>query len=178
MLLAGQAQKFRAQQRASGQIERPPRLLKHDSLRLGLPLRLGQRAEIYNWDGKRNRGFDNGGRPSILVREGRSQGFVPAHNFTERLREGWRVEDSFDAKGKRDVVEGGARLQLLEEPEAFLGKGEWRRSVVRSANERGEVRRASGVAWRIDLPGQAAMVGASKRSARRKSSWKAPRTRK
>ena len=75
-------------------------------------------------ESERIRGFDSGKRLSVLVREGRSQGFVAAHNFPERLRERGRMKRSFEAKGERDVVERSIRLQLLEEPEAFLGKGE------------------------------------------------------
>src|SRR5687768_14040295 len=81
----------------------------------------------------------------------------------ERRGEGRHVERAGQAQGQREVVDGAALLELLQEPEALLGEGERQISVTRYAVDR----RRLGSAPRFNAGGQSGERGGLEEGAQR-----------
>jgi hypothetical protein len=56
--------------------------------------------------------------------KGSAKGLVASNQGVEGLLEVALVQGALQPKGLRDVVEGAVWFELVEEPEALLGKGE------------------------------------------------------
>ena len=155
MLVAGQAQERGAHQRPAFQVEGGPRLVRRQSSRLELPFLGGQAPEIL--DGQRevkDRG-DDLCRLALGRPEGGAQRLVAPHDLVQAAAQSLRVERAPQAQRGRDVVEGAAGLELVEEPQTLLGEGQRQVPIARRAREgRGRPRRAEG-SETVDRPGQA-----------------------
>src|SRR5438093_978081 len=64
-------------------------------------------------------------RLPIDGRERGAQRGVALDDRVEAALQHGDVEPAREAKGRVDVVGGGPRLQLVEEPQPLLGEGEW-----------------------------------------------------
>ena len=71
--------------------------------------------------------------------EGSTEGFMAVDDFVKGVVEGEEVEGAMEAEGGREVVGGGVRFELIEEPEAFLGEGEGDRWGARGGEDGGKV---------------------------------------
>jgi len=104
--------------------------LRSQLLGTGFSLLLRHRTEIYLWQAE---GCDrcnplNG--PVIVSRKGGAQHFVTSEYLANALLQGSHIETTAQVYGKRYIVGRTARLQLVENPQAFLCKGKWNRNCL------------------------------------------------
>ncbi len=126
MLLPGQPQQGRPEQRPRGEIERSHRLLPRQPVHSGAPHRHGQRGQVDPRQGERP-GLDALHRPPRLDAKGGAQRLVPADDLPDRAVEGRAVERAAQPERARHVVGRGARCDLVEQPQPLLREGERRR---------------------------------------------------
>ena len=74
---------------------------------------------------------------TVHLDERRPQGVVAPHDLIEALLQRCRLERAGEAHGGGNVVDNATRLELVEEPQPLLGKGQ--RQLAR-ARPRGEWR--------------------------------------
>ncbi len=124
MFLCSQAQQFDAQQRPLCQIKGVLGLLGGQALCCDRPLGLREVPEV-RYRARQNKvPRDNLGWLSVHRCKGGSQDFVALHKLMQALFQCRNVELTGEAKSSVDVIDRTARPQLVEEPEALLGKGE------------------------------------------------------
>ncbi|SAL07965.1 hypothetical protein AWB81_08459 [Caballeronia arationis] len=85
---------------------------------------------------------------AVMLREGGAQALVTGHQGVEGGLEGGHIECTAQAQGHRDVVGGLSGVELLEEPQAFLCKGQ---RQACGAVERLQGRQCAGLTRRILL---------------------------
>src|SRR4028118_817112 len=61
--------------------------------------------------------------PPLPLREGGAQGLVAPDDLAEDAGEEVRIEAAEEAQAGRQVVDRALRLDLVDDPEALLGKG-------------------------------------------------------
>ena len=120
MVGAGEPQQFDAQQRQSRQIKRALRLAGRPPERLRLSIGKRERAQVAHRQSQRHRRRDRLNRPAILKSEAGSQYFVSANDVIDGLLEQPCLKRALHPDGDGDVVKGGVRLQLFEEPKPLL----------------------------------------------------------
>ena len=120
VILLGQPQQGRAQERSARQIEGPRRLLLGQPPRLRLRIR--QASQVHLGQRHDHRGRNHLKRPAVFGHEGGAQGFVAVHDRLQGEAQRLRAELAPQEHARRDVVGGAARLELLEEPEPLLGE--------------------------------------------------------
>ena len=143
-----------AQQRAALQIEGALGLFGHQAQGLGLALRGGQGRQIHHRQPQlRGRGDDlhRGVGPGP---EGGAQGLVAAHQLGEDALEDRGIERPEQTHGGGNVVASGARLQLLEEPQALLGEGQGQALLARRGPQRRQCERSRGAGAGVDGLGE------------------------
>ncbi len=134
-----QVQQRAAQQRAGGEIEGAEGFFTRQPLGLFLPLWWRQMRQVHPHQGEAAAGVDALNGLAVARGEGGAQGLVTSHHFGQRALQGLRVQRAFQMEGGGDVVGGGAGLQLVDEPQPLLGKGQQRRTRAWLGNNGGHV---------------------------------------
>ena len=134
MVVLGESQKPGTKQTATREIERPGDLRGDETDRLDLPVGVRELGQIP--DRKR---FVLGIRDALLRaaigdRERRPQGLVPRDQVVERTLQRLGVEGPVKPNRAALVVDGAAGIELIEEPQPFLRRGE--RAAARTGNRR------------------------------------------
>ena len=125
-------------QRAGLQVERPPHLFGDPLAQPGFALLRGQAAQIDPRKRARRSGLDYLDRAAVHVREPGPQGLVAAEDLVEGPFDDGDVQPALDPQGGIDGVRRPAALQLVEEPERFLGeRGEHFTRGSRHRHDRG-----------------------------------------
>ena len=114
----------RADERASSQVERPPRLLGGDSLRLALALVGRQAAEIVHRQWHLQGVRHDLHRHTVDRAKRRPERFVAADRLVVTAFDRLDVDGKFQADGVGDVVERTSRHELIEEPQPLLCVGQ------------------------------------------------------
>ncbi len=122
--LVGQAPQGQAQQRPLSQVERRAGSFAHPPGQLGLGV--GQWAQIGAGQGKALEGLDHLVGPAILGRIDRAQGGVPPEDLAQAVLQGRQAQLPLEAQRRRFVVQGRAGDELVQKPQALLGKGQRR----------------------------------------------------
>jgi hypothetical protein len=136
MLGGAEADQERPEQRPVCEIERPPNLRRRNPRPLDRgPLRR-QSREIDQGQLDADLVPDHLLRPAQHVAEGGAERLVTAGDLFEAVPEPLGRERAREAHRRRDVVERRVRLELIEEPEALLGKRERPRSALRARLDR------------------------------------------
>ncbi len=129
-----QLEQGRAKERAAHQVEGAERLVTHPaaevSLRLGL---LGQVRHRQRHG--RGRADDLHGAARALA-EGGAQRFVPAHQLRQAPLQGAHLQRTRQAECDWEVVEGAARFELVQEPQALLRQGHGQLARARHRHQR------------------------------------------
>ena len=102
------------------EIERSPSLLDQQGLYRGETLVLGTKIDIENWQPKRRMRRNGLARLPVHRHEGHPQRLVTLEQLAEAVLERRHHERSAYPDGARDVVGGPARLEAIDEPQAFL----------------------------------------------------------
>ena len=124
VLVDRQADKLRAQERAEGQVEWTPRFAVDESARHGHAFEARKSRQVEDGEQARGRGFDEGHGVAFFIFEDGAKDFVSLNEPMERLVQSCDVENAIDLEQERHIAEWHAGLELFEEPEPFLGKGE------------------------------------------------------
>src|SRR5712691_1297140 len=106
------------------QVERALGRLGDQSFHLGFPLTLREASQIYSGYMHRQALSNVLNWTTIYYRKAGAQGFVAMHQFVEAALQGFHVEPPHDTDGCWNGIGSSARLQLLEEPESLLSKGQ------------------------------------------------------
>jgi hypothetical protein len=72
---------------------------------------------------------------TVFADEGGAQGLVPLYQGVEALLEQLAAQRTAQAQRPGNIVGRGAGLELIEEPEALLGKGRRHGPLARSAHD-------------------------------------------
>lgn len=121
VVVGGGAQQRRADQRAGPQVEGAPGVLFGDAPRLG-GTELGvQPCEVDQLCGQRQFRLDVYARYAAVGGEAGAQDVVPADDLAHRPGGCAGVERSGETDRRAHVVQRGARMHPVQEPEAFLG---------------------------------------------------------
>ncbi len=113
-----------AQQRSTPEIEGSPRLRQSEATELPLPYRTRQGAEVDLGNHESNLGRDLLLCLSVLRDETGAQHFVAADDLLESTFDGGPRQPAREPQGRGDVVLRILGRQLVEKPEALLGKRE------------------------------------------------------
>ena len=156
-----------AQQRPASEVERAAALCARQAPQLGFTERLGQTPQIEAGERGGTRREDDlhgvaAGRP-----EHRAQRLVAGRQPGEGTPQGRDVEAAPQAHGSRQVVRRAGRVELLQEPHAFLGKGQRDPLAQLLPRDRHEGRQAQPrllFPRRFQDPGQGAHGGSRKMS--------------
>ncbi|PBJ04964.1 hypothetical protein BSF43_41360 [Pseudomonas ogarae] len=125
VLARRQAQQARTQQRWAGQVER---LL--EGVLQGSELRAsasggGQARQVFEGQRDVQRWADALARHAVGVVDAGAQDFVAHQQAVQAGVQRLDVEFTLEVQGERDVEQGGARRQLLDEPQALLRERQW-----------------------------------------------------
>ena len=112
------------EERSTRQGKRAPGLLANEPPRGGRARGRRLVLEAGDLQGYQLRGTDSLHGRAVRIREGRSQRLVPLHEIAEGLGERRDVQRAPELLPRRDGVGRGAGLELVEEPQSFLGEGE------------------------------------------------------
>ena len=96
------------------------RLLRDQSQRFRLSIGKRERTQVAHRQSHRHRRRDRLNRPAILKSEAGSQYLVSANDVIDGLLEQPCLKRALHPDGDGDVVKGGVRLQLFEEPKPLL----------------------------------------------------------
>ncbi len=151
VLLARQPQQGDAQERPPHQVERPPRLLAQEPLRLPPALRRGETRQVDHRQRQRGRRGDPLHRNARRCGEDGAENLVAPRDLAQAAREGRGVEAALQVQGGRDVVGRVPRVELVEHPEALLREGERQVAAARDRPERGLRSGLSGSKRDLDL---------------------------
>ncbi len=129
-------QQLRAQQRTGVQREGAPDFLAHPPQGLGLGGLCVQRAQVHPWEGDGRGRSDDLDRPVLPGQEGGAQRLVTPHQLGQAPFEGLRVQQPLQPDDGGQVVRDVAGLELVDEPQALLGEGQWQRAGAGHGNQR------------------------------------------
>ncbi len=121
-----------AQQRTRCQIEGAQGIFGGKSPGPGLALLGWQRAQVHHLHGLYRGGVDDLPRLVAFGLEGGAQRFMTEHQRLEGTLECRQLECALQSQSGGDVVGGGARLELVDEPEALLSEGERQHAGARN----------------------------------------------
>ncbi len=127
-VLAGvQAQQRGADERAAAEVERRGGVLARQPPRLQVAGRLRQAREVGHREREGRGGRDHLDGLAAIQLETGAQRLVAAADLRQAARQRHGVERAAQPPGDRQVIGRVARLQLVQQPEALLGKRERRR---------------------------------------------------
>jgi hypothetical protein len=136
MLLRTQPQELGAQERTLAEVEGLLGGARGQALSLVLALGGRQGGKVGQRQGYGQGGLDDLDGLAVVQAEGGAQRLVALDQVGQAGLEGGGVERTGALQDKRDVVEGGGGRELVEEPEALLGKGERDGTGVGAARDR------------------------------------------
>ena len=158
MLLGSQAQQADAPQRAVRQVERLACLLLRQAVGDGLAGRVVQGVQIEQRQRNRAGGSDHLSGQAGGSREGGAQGGMTVGEGVQACGQGGPVQRAAQAHGQGNVVERMGGHQLVQEPQALLGKGEREvlgaRRWLSGGGERGNRRRERRGLQSLQVSGQ------------------------
>src|SRR5581483_8129903 len=135
----------RPEQGPASQVERSPGLFSDQPLGLLVALAFRELAEVHERQREPRGGAHDLGRLPVDQLERGSQRLVPAQDLVQAPLQRRYVDRSAQRQRDRDVVGGGARGELLEEPEPLLGERERQRAGARRGPQRRGRRRGGAI---------------------------------
>ena len=141
MLALAHLQQCESHERAMLEVKWPPRRGDDPLTNLGL----GRHAHIDERYGQRQRRSDDLDGPPLVHDERGAQRLVPPDESAEGLFQGRRVQVAPEVDRGSDVIGRVTRLELVQEPELFLGKR--KRDVLLLRVRRGHVGAAVAVGF-------------------------------
>ena len=141
VVLVGEAQQPRAQQRAAGEVERPGRFVRGPRARPRVAFRRRNFPQILRREreGALPGGDDFLKRLAVAHREARAQRLVAAHEIRKGGGERRRLVLPAQTDRSRHMVGRAAGLQLLDKPNPALAERERQRPVAGDQSERARV---------------------------------------
>lgn len=133
MILGAGPEEPGAEERAGAEIEGLPGLGSGLSLDGGAALGVRHRGEVQDGQAERDLLVDDLAGLAVDRGKGGTQDLMPAGDFPEGALDGLRVEAALEANSGGHVVEGVVGVDLVEEPEPLLGKGEREQALTRGA---------------------------------------------
>jgi hypothetical protein len=112
-----------AQERPAQQVERPPRLLAGQPVRLLLPEGRRQGAQVHHGQRPGMERLHDLHRLAMDDREAGAQRLMAPRRLGEGALQGRFVQRTAQVQGLEHVVDRAARAQLVHDPEALLGEG-------------------------------------------------------
>ncbi|SAL06825.1 hypothetical protein AWB78_08267 [Caballeronia calidae] len=146
MLFGREAQQLRAQQRTMLQIEGTRGFVLRQTPDFRGPCIGSERVQLNERQRDPQLGSDALNGLSVMIRETRAQALVTCNEGIQGSMEGGHVERATQAHGRRDVIGGLPRIQLLEKPQPFLRK---RERKIRRARQRVQGRQRARAAFRL-----------------------------
>ena len=111
-----------AEQQIPGEIEGPPRFLLQPAVEFRRRGPIAPFAQIHHRHGQGAGGGDGLDRAAIGGDKVCPQNFVVPDNFIQRFLERTEIQCALHAHRLADIINGTARLQLVQEPETLLGE--------------------------------------------------------
>jgi hypothetical protein len=133
VLVAAQPQQANPNWGALRQVERFLALLGHESSGFPFPLLGLKGGEVNRAEVEDERWSDDLGRIVAHPGEGRSKNLVSSDNLVEGLLKSLSVQVALEPHCARDIVDRVARGELVQKPQALLGKGQGQREIPRAA---------------------------------------------
>ena len=152
VVVLAQAHQGGAQHRPLGEVERPQRLAAHHPLELRLARRLGQRRQVHQGHRDLRWRLDDLHRLAVDRGVAGAQDLVAADHRRHGAAQRRPVQEAPQAEAAGDVVGMAPRLELVEEPQALLRKGQGEGRRPRDGADR---RRRGDPAGRFGGGGQA-----------------------
>jgi hypothetical protein len=153
-----------ANERTVREIERLPGLGRRDGPRGFLPFVFTRPVGLHSPQRERIGRIDDLERASVHRREAGSQGLVPIDDRAKTRLERVHVERTAQTIRGRDVVRRAVGLELIDEPEPLLRKGQRQGVGARQRDEGGRARRRMGRGFLLETQRQARTVGSSNRT--------------
>jgi hypothetical protein len=138
LVRCGKAQHADAQERPLGQIERPGDLGDSQLQSLGLTHRRREICQVHQRQVPRRGRLDDLDGPIGPRLEGGAQRLMTADDLVECGGKRREIERPFQPDHSGNAVACAARLELVQEPEPFLGEGERKRSVAVHLRDRAD----------------------------------------
>src|ERR1700754_2561737 len=136
MLFWSKPYETRTQEWRASQVKRLARLFRCQLQHARLPLTLGQLTEIDQIDFDLRRWSNKLGRFTIGQSVISTQDLVTPDEFVQRAPQRFAIERTGQTHGRRNVVCGRARFQLIEEPQTLLRERQREIAIARYGNDR------------------------------------------